>query len=131
MKHLLVNLILSVFICSVSAQNKTAIIQKSPNAVITGTKAPKSQGNTSQIRPTQKTIGKKASTEFQTNDNSFFVSLDNVSVAKALERVRSNFKLSDNHTYQLSRENTDDIGMSHYSYAQYYKGVRCNEGMIL
>lgn len=117
---------------SSEAQKTNAVITPTNRPTINGTKASKTSKKQSVVRPRQKPNAiKGVSSKFSKQGDSFFASLDNVSIAEAIESVRSNFNLSKDHTYELVRKTTDNIGMTHYSYAQYYKGVASSEGLIL
>ncbi|MBL4586000.1 MAG: hypothetical protein JKX84_02935 [Flavobacteriales bacterium] len=126
-------LLIGLFSLNALAQKKNySVIKPTSLPTINGSKAPKKNVNGSMVRPVQSANTQKIqNTDFRKKGNSFFVSLENVSVEGVIAIIKQNFSLSDKHTYISTRETTDDLGITHYSFAQYYNGVRLNEGMIL
>lgn len=125
-------LLLILFSISVFAQKNNPVITPGTNTTINGNIAPKQNAKKAIAKPGQvASKGKIQNSDFKINGSSFFVSLENVTVEKAIDFVKENFKLSSEHSFVKTREVTDELAITHYTYLQYYKGVKANEGMIL
>jgi Zn-dependent metalloprotease len=125
-------LLFTLFCLGVVAQKSNPIIQSGTTTVINNSNTPKQNVNRPVVKPAKfATTGKVQNSEFKINGSSFFVSLENVSVENAIDFVKDNFKLSNEHSFVKTREVTDELAITHYTYVQYYKGIKANEGMIL
>lgn len=114
-----------------SAQKAGQSISPANKPAINGSQQSKPKQTKQVIRPNTPPVGKRSTSGFQVKDNSFFVSFDGISFEEAVNRIRTNFNLTNDHTFQQFRETKDDLEMTHWSLSQYYKGVRVHDGMLL
>ncbi len=75
----------------------------------------------------------KPNQKIPTINGSFSVNLEKEKLSKenAVTQIQTWFGLSENHTFQQVSERTDELGITHTNYQQYFKGYKVEASMIM